>query len=95
MDLASKKAPGIRSTPHVETTLQTCGGLTNGSTVEDQRMPRYDCLLPTFHLTGRDVQLVRNKSRQTSDQAAQEVHIPVKKGVCADKQDDYKSEGSV
>jgi len=66
----------------------------NGRTVEDQRMSRYGCLSPTFHLAGRDVQLVRNKSRQTNDQGAQEVHVSVKKGVCADKQDDCETEGS-
>jgi hypothetical protein len=88
MDLASRKAQEIRSTPHAEITLQTCGGLINGSTVGDQWMLRYGYLSPTFHLAGRDVQLVRNKSRQASDQEAQEVYIPVKKGVCADKQDD-------
>lgn len=50
-------------------------------------MSGYNCLQLTFHLTDRNVQLVRNKSRQTSDQEAQEVRIPVKKGICADEQD--------
>jgi hypothetical protein len=53
-------------------------------------MPRRDYRLLTFHLTGCHVQLVRNDSSETSNQYAQEVHIPVEKGICADKQDDYK-----
>ena len=55
MVLASRKMQEIRSTLYAEITLQTCGGLINGSTVEDQWMPRYGYLSPTFHLTGRDV----------------------------------------
>ena len=35
--------------------------------------------------------MIRDESTETSDQAAQEVYIPVKKCVCADKQDDYKN----
>ena len=52
------------------------------------------CIELTFHLTGRNVQLVRNESAETGNQEAQEVYIPVKKCVCADKQDDYKIESS-
>jgi hypothetical protein len=62
MDLASRKSREIRGTPDVKSTLQTYGGLINGSTAGDQRVPRYDHLRLTFHLTGRDVQLVRNES---------------------------------
>lgn len=90
MGLASGMVQEIRGTRQIETALHTCGGLTNGSTVKDQRMPGYDYISPTFHLTGRDVQLVRNETGQTSDEGAQEVYIPVKKGVCPDKQDNWK-----
>jgi hypothetical protein len=39
--------------------------------------------------------LIRDDSAEASDQEAQEVYIPVKKGVCADKQDDYENERSI
>lgn len=64
----------------------------NGSTVRDQRTPECNYLLLTLHLTGRHVQLVRDKSAKASNQEAQEVYIPIKKGVCADKQDDCEIE---
>ena len=82
----------IRGTPHLGTVLQTCGGLIKGSTAKGERTSKYGRRMLTFHLAGRHIQLVRNKPAEASDQEAQEVYIPVKKGVCADKQDDYENE---
>jgi len=38
MDPVSREAQEIRGTLDAKTTLQTCGGLINGSTTSDQRI---------------------------------------------------------
>lgn len=71
MGLASRKMQEVRSIPHIETVLQTNGGVTNGSTVGDQQRPGYDNIVAlAFHLTGSHVQLIRNKSAEACDQEA-------------------------